>query len=227
MESFSFSEIDRKLANLIRVGTVKEADYKKAIELKDDYFDANYNLGAMIYNQGADMNNAANDIKDNKKYNDAKAKADERLKQALPYLEKANEINPKDKNTLISLKQVYARIGDQVKYQKAKEELNISIIDFFYSMRIRTNYRDMSFLDELDAERTRRYFLKNHEASTNFFQLPQRVQKRLSCQHPLGEKEARYNATFLAASSASPAAASPLHAHGHAPCRSKECPSAP
>jgi hypothetical protein len=30
MESFSFSEIDRKLANLIRVGTVKEADYKKA-----------------------------------------------------------------------------------------------------------------------------------------------------------------------------------------------------
>lgn len=30
MESFSFSEIDRKLANLIRLGTVKEADYKKA-----------------------------------------------------------------------------------------------------------------------------------------------------------------------------------------------------
>lgn len=101
-----------------------EADYKKAIELKDDYFDANYNLGAMIYNQGADMNNAANDIKDNKKYNEAKAKADERLKQSLPYLEKASEINPKDKNTLISLKQVYARIGDQVKYQKAKEDLD-------------------------------------------------------------------------------------------------------
>ena len=100
--------------------------------------------------------------------------------------------------------------ADKSKYQKAKEELNISIIDFFYSMRIRTNYRDMSFLDELDAERTRRYFLKNHEASTNFFQLPQRVQKRLSCQHPLGEKEARYNATFLAASSASPAAASSI-----------------
>jgi len=30
MESFSFSELDRKLANLIRLGTVKEADYKKA-----------------------------------------------------------------------------------------------------------------------------------------------------------------------------------------------------
>ena len=30
MESFSFSELDRKLANLIRVGTVKESDYKKA-----------------------------------------------------------------------------------------------------------------------------------------------------------------------------------------------------
>ena len=103
--------------------TAAEADYKKAIELKDDYFDANYNLGAMIYNQGADMNNAANDIKDNKKYNDAKTKADERLKQSLPYLEKASDINPKDKNTLISLKQLYARTGDQVKYQKAKDDL--------------------------------------------------------------------------------------------------------
>lgn len=30
MESFSFSELDRKLANLIRLGTIKEADYKKA-----------------------------------------------------------------------------------------------------------------------------------------------------------------------------------------------------
>jgi phage baseplate assembly protein V len=30
MESFSLSEVDRKLANLIRLGTVKEADYRKA-----------------------------------------------------------------------------------------------------------------------------------------------------------------------------------------------------
>lgn len=30
MESFNFSELDRKFANLIRLGTIKEIDYKKA-----------------------------------------------------------------------------------------------------------------------------------------------------------------------------------------------------
>ena len=39
-----------------------EADYKKAIELKADYFDALYNLGALFFNNGAEIYNQANDL---------------------------------------------------------------------------------------------------------------------------------------------------------------------
>lgn len=61
------------------------------------------------------------------------------------------------------------RKGDRQRYRKEEIGLKISVVDFFYSMRIRTNYRDMSFLDDLDAERTRTYFLEYHEASGNFY----------------------------------------------------------
>lgn len=61
------------------------------------------------------------------------------------------------------------RRADKQAYKREENRLNISIVDFFYSMRIRTNYRDMSFLDDLDARRTRIYFLEYHEAAKNFY----------------------------------------------------------
>lgn len=101
-----------------------EADYKKAVELKDDYFDAFYNLGAMVFNQGAEMANAANSITDDKKFTEAKAKADLKLRESLPFLERAYELNPKDKSTMQSLKQLYARINEPEKYNKIKTALD-------------------------------------------------------------------------------------------------------
>jgi tetratricopeptide (TPR) repeat protein len=102
-----------------------EASYKKAIELNAGLFDAQYNLGTFYYNQGVDMNRKANDIKDNKKYEIAKKQADEKFKVALPYLEKAFEINRKDTGVLQSLRVLYSRAGNQEKVNminKAIEE---------------------------------------------------------------------------------------------------------
>ena len=102
-----------------------EAAYKKAIELNAGLFDAQYNLGTFYYNQGVDMNRKANDIKDNKKYEIAKKQADEKFKVALPYLEKAFEINRKDTGVLQSLRVLYSRAGNQEKVNminKAIEE---------------------------------------------------------------------------------------------------------
>mgnify|MGYP000748824685 CR=1 FL=1 len=70
-------------------------DYKKAVSIKEDYFDAYYNLGAMIFNQGAEMMNAANDLKSDTEFNKAKAKADLKFKESVPHLEKAHEIKPR------------------------------------------------------------------------------------------------------------------------------------
>ncbi|MCB0484070.1 MAG: tetratricopeptide repeat protein, partial [Flavobacteriales bacterium] len=90
------------------------ADYKKSIELKPDFFDANYNLGAAYYNQGAAQLNAANDIPPSKvkEYDAARATALESLKLSLPYLGKAHAINPIDEATITSLKTVYTLMGD-------------------------------------------------------------------------------------------------------------------
>ncbi|MES2590748.1 MAG: tetratricopeptide repeat protein [Bacteroidota bacterium] len=99
-----------------------EADYKKAIEIKPDYFDALYNLGVLYNNQGVELNKQADKITDQKKYEAANAKATEQFALAMPVLEKAMEVNPKERNTMIALKQIYARMQllDKLKEINAK-----------------------------------------------------------------------------------------------------------
>jgi tetratricopeptide (TPR) repeat protein len=96
------------------------AAYKKAIDLKPDYFDAYYNLGALYFNEGAKMANEANSIKDNNQYAKAKTAFEAKFREAKPYLEKALELNSKDQSTLVSLKQLYATINDSVNYERIK-----------------------------------------------------------------------------------------------------------
>lgn len=94
--------------------------YKKAIELKPDYFDAYYNLGAMYFNEAAEMANDANKIppREFEKYKAAETKFKAKFNEAAPFLEKALELNPTDDSTIQSLKQLYARTGDTEKYNK-------------------------------------------------------------------------------------------------------------
>lgn len=100
-----------------------EADYKKAIELKPDYFDAEYNLGALYFNRGADLLAEAKDIEDNTAYQKKKGEADELFKRSIPYLEKAHEINPADQSTMKSLLELYARTNQSEKYKAISEKL--------------------------------------------------------------------------------------------------------
>lgn len=103
------------------MGNKAEAEkaYIKAIELKPDYFEANYNLGALYVNQAAEIQNEANKLKLNDPNYDAmKEQADGILKKSLPYLETAASLDPKDKNSLIALKEIYTRLS---MYEKLKE----------------------------------------------------------------------------------------------------------
>lgn len=115
--------------NLLDKANQQEAaavSYKKAIELKPDFFDAYYNLGAMYFNQGAEMANKANDIppKEIAKYDAAKKKFDAKFKEAEPFLAKAWELNPKDIGTMTSLKQIYLRTGETEKHNKVKAAMD-------------------------------------------------------------------------------------------------------
>jgi tetratricopeptide (TPR) repeat protein len=110
-----------------KLGKADEAveSYLKAIEFKDDYFDAYYNLGALYYNKGVKQIDVANAVPSNQpaKYEEEKNKADAEFAKALPYMEKANAINPTDKFTLESLKTLYYRLKMLDKHAEIVEKM--------------------------------------------------------------------------------------------------------
>jgi tetratricopeptide (TPR) repeat protein len=93
--------------------------YLKAIEIKPDYFDAYYNLGALFFNVAAEIFKSTTNIPMNEteRYNAEVVKANENLKIAIPYFEKASEINPNDFYVWQNLQTLYTRVQD---YDKAK-----------------------------------------------------------------------------------------------------------
>ena len=100
-----------------------ETDYKKAIELKPDYFDALYNLGVLYNNYGVVLSKLADQITDNAKYKTANDLALAEFTKALPVLEKALQVSPKDRNTMYALKQIYARTQQPEKVKEINERL--------------------------------------------------------------------------------------------------------
>lgn len=101
------------------------ADYKKALKLKPDYFDAAYNLGAMYFNKAANYNNEANNYKytETTKIKEATKNAEAYFAKAKEPLLKAHEIDPSDKATIDSLMKIYINEGDNENYKKMKAKL--------------------------------------------------------------------------------------------------------
>ncbi len=94
--------------------------YEKALAVDPEYFDANYNLGAVHYNIAAQYIKDAIDlpIDAQKKYDALILKAKDKFKVAQPYLEKAHELEAEDLGTMLSLKEIYFRLQ---MYEKSKE----------------------------------------------------------------------------------------------------------
>ena len=83
--------------------------YKKAIAIDPNYFDATMALGYVLLTPGIDLYNEAVNlpVNETKQYNDAMAKANAQFEVAKPYLTKAVELNPQSQDALINLKQYY------------------------------------------------------------------------------------------------------------------------
>lgn len=97
--------------------------YERSIELDSSFHSAYYSLGALFYNRGADILNSANTLKDQAKYESEIDKAEKDMERARPYLEKALEIEPQDRQTLISLRNLYSRIDEEEKAEKLQKQL--------------------------------------------------------------------------------------------------------
>jgi len=104
--------------------------YKQALEKDPKSFDAVYSQGALYYNKAASMTSKLNELGNDyssagtKKYNAIKAEMDGYFKEALPYFLKAEGLNPKDLNTMIALKEIYAREGNLEKSGEYKGKID-------------------------------------------------------------------------------------------------------
>ncbi|HAN19848.1 MAG: hypothetical protein A2X13_12765 [Bacteroidetes bacterium GWC2_33_15] len=109
-----------------KTGNKEEAKlkYLKAIELDPNFFEAYYNLGVLYFNEGVELTDIANQIKDNKKYEEAKLVADKKFEEAIPYIEKSFELHPDDMSIANTLKTLYYRLKMTEKYDKIMEILN-------------------------------------------------------------------------------------------------------
>ena len=120
---------------LDNLGNADEAieAYKKALEVKADYFDANYNLGALYFNQAVQGINAANDMwkpRMTKAESDAQRQLEDDAKAlfetAKPYLEAAHATDADDLETMRSLRDIYARTGDDDKMLELTAKIKAS-----------------------------------------------------------------------------------------------------
>lgn len=102
-----------------------EASYMKALEIKPDYFDALYNLGAMYFNGAADKYKAANalDFSKQKEYDQLVKEGEELMNKAIPYFEEALKANAEDAATMDALKQIHTTLGNTTEAKKYKEML--------------------------------------------------------------------------------------------------------
>jgi hypothetical protein len=100
--------------------------YKKSIKLKPDFFDPNFNLGALYVNKAVYYDDKAKNLPldADAEFKSLKAEADKYPEAAIPYLEKAIEIQPTDLSALNSLKQIYIRQQKMEKLKALNEKIN-------------------------------------------------------------------------------------------------------
>lgn len=105
--------------------------YNEALAKDPKYFDAIYSIGALYYNKAAAMTKELIELEKDftkegmKKYDAMKVNVFAEFDKALPYFKKAESLNPNDVNTLIALKEIFAREDDLETSNKIKDRLEI------------------------------------------------------------------------------------------------------
>jgi len=104
-----------------------EKQYKKAIEIDPNYFDALLNLSELKLRNDVPLVDAMNKLgtseKDNKRYEILKAERDKNFKSVLPYLEKAVELQSDNESAKKTLLSVYNALEMTDKYKALKAKM--------------------------------------------------------------------------------------------------------
>lgn len=97
--------------------------YQKAIAMNPSYYDAYYNIAVLYFNNAVKMMEAANNEKDNAKFEQMKVQADNEFKKSIEPLEKAASLKPDDTLPLETLKTIYYRLQMTDKLNDVRKKL--------------------------------------------------------------------------------------------------------
>ncbi len=103
--------------------------YNKTLELDPENADAQYSIGAFYYNKAAKFSQEMKKLESDfskagqKKFEDAEKLMIAEFDAALPYFKKAEMADPNNQNTLIALKEIYARKNDIKTSKEFKDRL--------------------------------------------------------------------------------------------------------
>lgn len=105
--------------------------YNQALVRDANNFDVNYSIGSLYYNKAAALVPTINELSADispaglKKYDATKAEMDGLFNQALPFFQKAEGIDTNDLNTVIALKEIYARLNQLEKSGEYKKKYDM------------------------------------------------------------------------------------------------------
>lgn len=108
-----------------------ESYFTKATTLDAKNSDAHYGLGAFYYNVAARMTTILNKLADDyskegtKKYEAIKVEVFNMFNKSLPSFKASEALNPNDRNTLIALKEIYARENEFELSNEYKKRLEV------------------------------------------------------------------------------------------------------
>ena len=104
-----------------------EKYYKRVIEINQQYVNAYINLSALkLENEKViidEMNKLGTSTKDMKRYDDLKKKREDLFKSAIPYLQKAVELDPKNSDVSKTLLGVYSALEMTAEYKALKAKI--------------------------------------------------------------------------------------------------------
>jgi hypothetical protein len=115
-------ESDRK-TNAVYFTKAKDA-YGKVLTMDVNNISANYNMGILYYNQAVSIINSMDYDLDMITLNQIQDDCVILFKQSLPFMEKAYQLDPKRKETLIGLSGIYFSLNEEEKSKQIKQTLD-------------------------------------------------------------------------------------------------------